>query len=252
MEYGKLHPEAVGPNEAFGAPTTEVEQRDAVQALRSRCRLPKKDFWFDLGSVWVSCFDCGAAIWTCRSMGTSGSSGEWSACEPPATRPQVRTDATFFSGGQVIPTVVEMTDPIQGLEHRTVRAISTSQNHDTMPTKRLCIPKVVCAPAWHTWSQLRDHVKSTKVHEYSQRTRKLELGEPHQRRSRPSTVPGSLTDSDFLAALDEDNELHLSTAARPLQCTLPKKLGQRIGGDCAEGIERTRADRRNRGELAAD
>jgi hypothetical protein len=42
--------------------------------------------------------------------------------------------------------------------------------------------------------------------------------------SRPGTVPGFLTDSDFLAALDEDDELHLSTAARPLRCTLPQKL----------------------------
>ena len=84
-EYGKLHPEAFGENEAYGAPKTAAEQLDAVKALRAAADYLKKTFGSPLVPWGRSC-GCGAASWICRWTATSASSAASSACGPPAPR----------------------------------------------------------------------------------------------------------------------------------------------------------------------
>ena len=71
----------------------------------------------------------------------------------------------IFNGGQVIPTVVELTDPIQawsivpyGQSRRPESRHYADQAHLYSEGRM--------RPAWHAWSQLRDHVESFLVIEY--------------------------------------------------------------------------------------
>ncbi|NQU36648.1 MAG: penicillin acylase family protein [Actinobacteria bacterium] len=71
----------------------------------------------------------------------------------------------MFNGGQVVTTVVELTDPIR------VRSIvpygqssKPESRHYTDQMRLYSAGKM--RPAWHTWRQLRDHVESVKVTEY--------------------------------------------------------------------------------------
>ena len=76
------------------------------------------------------------------------------------------SDGRFvFNGGQVIPTVVELTDPIQawsivpyGQSRRRESRHYADQAH--------LYSEGTMRPAWHAWSQLRDHVESVQVVEY--------------------------------------------------------------------------------------
>ena len=75
-----------------------------------------------------------------------------------------------FDGGQVISTVVELTDPIQvwsivpyGQSRRPESRHYADQAHLYSESRM--------RPAWHAWSQLRDHVESAKVIEYKDRKR---------------------------------------------------------------------------------
>ena len=70
-----------------------------------------------------------------------------------------------FQGGQVIPTIVELTTPIRvssivpyGQSRRPTSPHYVDQAH--------LFSEGRMRPAWHTWSQLHDHVKNKKVIEY--------------------------------------------------------------------------------------
>ena len=88
-------------------------------------------------------------------MATWGSSAEPSACEDGEGH-------FVFDGGQVIPTVVELTDPIQvwsivpyGQSRRPESPHYSDQMHLYSESRM--------RPAWHGWAQLGDHVESKVV-----------------------------------------------------------------------------------------
>jgi acyl-homoserine lactone acylase PvdQ len=81
------------------------------------------------------------------------------------TQNQDKDGRYVFNGGQVIPTVVELTDPIQAwsiVPYGQSRRPESPHYADQAPL----FSEGEMRPAWHTWSQLRDHVKSVKVTEY--------------------------------------------------------------------------------------
>jgi acyl-homoserine-lactone acylase len=166
MEYGKLHPEAVGSNEAYGAPTTELEQRDAVQALRSAADYLKKTFGSTL-VPWGQLLRLRRGDLDLPLDGDVGFFGGMECMRATGNSTPGKDGRYVFSGGQVIPTVVEMTDPIQVwsiVPYGQSRRPESRHFADQAPL----YSEGRMRPAWHTWSQLRDHVKSRKVLEYSQ------------------------------------------------------------------------------------
>jgi acyl-homoserine lactone acylase PvdQ len=70
-----------------------------------------------------------------------------------------------FNGGQVIPTVVELTDPVQAWSVVPYGQSRRPESPHYADQARL-YSEGQMRPAWHTWSQLRDHVSSVKVFEY--------------------------------------------------------------------------------------
>jgi acyl-homoserine lactone acylase PvdQ len=70
-----------------------------------------------------------------------------------------------FSGGQVVTTVVELTDPIRV---RSIVPYGQSRKpgspHYTDQMRLYSVGKM--RPAWHTWNQLRHHVESVDIVEY--------------------------------------------------------------------------------------
>jgi acyl-homoserine lactone acylase PvdQ len=73
-----------------------------------------------------------------------------------------------FDGGQVMTTVVEMTDPVVAwsiVPFGQSRRPESPHYADQAPLYSAGQMR----PAWHAWSQLRDHVGSVKVWEYPRR-----------------------------------------------------------------------------------
>ena len=170
-EYGKLHPEAFGENEAYGAPKTAGRTTRRREGPAGRGRRSEEDVRV---AAWCrgarSCV-CGEANWTCPWMATSGSLAASNVCARPAPQNKDKSGRFVFDGGQVIPTVVELTDPIQawsivpyGQSRRPESRHYADQAHLYSESRM--------RPAWHAWSQLRDHVvESAKVIEYMGRER---------------------------------------------------------------------------------
>ncbi len=167
MEYGKLHPEALGPNEAFGAPRTEQEQRDAVQALRAAADYMKETFGSTL-VPWGQLLRLRRGDLDLPLDGDVGFFGGIECMRATGNSAPGKDGRYVFSGGQVIPTVVELTDPIQVwsiVPYGQSRRPESRHFADQAPL----FSEGRMRPAWHTWSQLRDHVISTKVLEYPQK-----------------------------------------------------------------------------------
>jgi len=161
-EYRKARPESLGDRQAIGYPKTEAEQADAVAALQAACSYLKQHHgsvlvpWGDVLRLRRGDLDLpldGDALPESETMRSTGNS--------------TLTDDghCVFSGGQVVTTVVELTDPIR------VRSIvpygqsrKPDSRHYTDQMRRYSSGKM--RPAWHTWGQLRDHVESVEVTEY--------------------------------------------------------------------------------------
>nr|MCU0980556.1 penicillin acylase family protein [Pirellulaceae bacterium] len=167
-EYGKLHPEAFGENEAYGAPQSEAEQLDAVKALRAAADDLKKTFGSPV-VPWGQVLRLRRGDLDLPLDGDVGFFGGVECLRATGTQTKDKTGRFVFDGGQVIPTVVELTDPIQvwsivpyGQSRRPESRHYADQAHLYSEGRM--------RPAWHTWSQLRDHVESVKVLEYRPRT----------------------------------------------------------------------------------
>jgi acyl-homoserine-lactone acylase len=163
-EYGKLHPEAFGENEAYGAPKTDAEQLDAVKALRAAADDLKKTFGSPL-VPWGQVLRLRRGDLDLPLDGDVGFFGGVECLRATGTQNKDKTGHFVFDGGQVIPTVVELTDPIQawsivpyGQSRRGESRHYADQAHLYSEGRM--------RPAWHAWSQLRDHVESVKVFEY--------------------------------------------------------------------------------------
>jgi acyl-homoserine-lactone acylase len=163
-EYGKLHPEAFGENEAFGAPRSQTEQRDAIKALRAAADYLKTKFGSTL-VPWGQLLRLRRGGLDLPLDGDVGFFGGVECLRATGTQNLDKSGRFVFNGGQVIPTVVELTDPIQvwsivpyGQSRRPPSPHYADQAHLYSEGRM--------RPAWHNWSQLRDHVESVKVFEY--------------------------------------------------------------------------------------
>jgi acyl-homoserine lactone acylase PvdQ len=167
-EYGNLHPEAFGENEAFGAPKTETELRDAVKALHAAADYLKSHFGSPL-APWGQLLRLRHGDLDLPLDGDVGFFGGIECRRATGTDKPDKTGRFVFNGGQVIPTDMKLTDPIQvwsivpyGQSRRPGSRHYADQAHLYSEGRM--------GPAWHTWSQLRDHVESVKVIEYRSRT----------------------------------------------------------------------------------
>jgi acyl-homoserine-lactone acylase len=165
MEYGKLQPEALGSNEAFGAPKTELEQQDAVRALHAAADHLQKTFGSSL-IPWGRVLRLRRGDLDLPLDGDVGFFGGVECMRATGNQNLGKDGRYVFSGGQVIPTVVELSDPIQAwsiVPYGQSRRPESPHYADQAPL----YSEGRMRPAWHTWSQLRDHVKSVNVIEYS-------------------------------------------------------------------------------------
>ena len=165
MEYGKPHPEAFGLNEAYGAPKTEQQQRDAVQALHSAAEYLNGKFGSSL-VPWGQLLRLRRGDLDLPLDGDVGLFGGTECLRSTGAQKQDKDGRFVFNGGQVIPTVVELTDPVQvwsivpyGQSRRPESRHYSDQAH--------LFSEGRMRPAWHAWSQFRDHVQSVSVVEYS-------------------------------------------------------------------------------------
>jgi acyl-homoserine-lactone acylase len=164
-QYRELHPEAFGENEAYGAPKSESEQRDAVTALRAAADELKKSFGATL-VPWGQVLRLRRGQLDLPLDGDVGFFGGIECMRATGTQNRDKAGRFVFDGGQVIPTVVELTDPVQawsivpyGQSRRPESRHYADQAHLYSEGRM--------RPAWHCWSQLRDHVARVQVWEYS-------------------------------------------------------------------------------------
>lgn len=166
--YGKLRPEAFGENEAYGAPRTSDEQRDAMKALRAAADELKELF----GSTrvpWGTILRLRRGDLDLPLDGDVGFFGGIECLRATGTEKPDKTGRYIFGGGQVIPTVVELTDPIEAWSIVPYGQSRRPQSRHLADQAHLYSSGTM-RPAWHTWSQLRDHVESRSVVEYSPST----------------------------------------------------------------------------------
>jgi acyl-homoserine-lactone acylase len=162
-EYRRLHPESFGNRQASAYPKTPQEQADAVAALRAARDYLKKHHkkvlvpWGEVMRLRRGSVDLpldGDALPETETMRSTGNS--------------VLTDEgrSIFSGGQVVTTVVELTDPIRA---RSIVPYGQSREpaspHYTDQMRLYSAGRL--RPAWHTWAELRNVVESVDVVEYS-------------------------------------------------------------------------------------
>jgi acyl-homoserine-lactone acylase len=164
MEYRNLHPEAFGENEAYGAPKTEEEQRDAVRALHAAADYLNDKFGAPL-VPWGQLLRLRRGNLDLPLDGDVGFFGGVECMRATGTQEPGEDGRYVFNGGQVIPTVVELTDPIQAWSIVPYGQSRRPESPHYADQARLYSESQM-RPAWHTWSQLRDHVSSVKVFEY--------------------------------------------------------------------------------------
>jgi len=168
VEYGKLHPEAFGENEAYGASKSQAEQRDAVKALRAAADYLKKTFGTPL-VPWGQILRLQRGGLDLPLDGDVGFFGGIECMRATGTEKPDPSGRLIFGGGQVISNVVELTDPIQArsiVPYGQSRRIESRHYAD----QAHLYSEGRMRPAWHAWSQLRDHVESRKAVEYRQKS----------------------------------------------------------------------------------
>jgi acyl-homoserine-lactone acylase len=164
LEYAKLHPEAFGENEAHGAPKSQAEQRDAMKALRAAADYLKKAFGASL-VPWGQLLRLRRGGLDLPLDGDVGFFGGIECMRATGTEKPDASGRFIFGGGQVISTVVELTDPIQArsiVPYGQSRRIESRHYAD----QAHLYSEGRMRPAWHAWSQLRDHVESREIVEY--------------------------------------------------------------------------------------
>ena len=107
VEYGKLHPEAFGENEAFGAPKSEDEQRDAVQALGAAAAYLKTKFGTAL-VPWGQLLRLRRGDLDLPLDGDVGFFGGVECLRSTGTQNQDESGRFVFNGGQDDPLVAEL------------------------------------------------------------------------------------------------------------------------------------------------
>jgi acyl-homoserine-lactone acylase len=163
-EYRELHPEAFGENDAYGAPRTEAEQLDAVKALRAAVDHLKAHFGSSL-VPWGQVLRLRRGNLDLPLDGDVGFFGGLECLRATGTQRRDKSGRFVFDGGQVIPTVVELTDPIQAWSIVPYGQSRRPESPHYADQARLYSAGQM-RPAWHGWSQLRDHVGTKKVVEY--------------------------------------------------------------------------------------
>lgn len=163
-QYGKLHPEAFGENEAYGAPQTGAEQLDAMKALRAAADELIQTFGSPL-VPWGQVLRLRRGGVDLPLDGDVGFFGGVECLRATGTQNKDQSGRFIFNGGQVIPTVVELTDQIQVWSIVPYGQSRRPESPHYADQARLYSAGQM-RPAWHTWSQLRDHVESTERYEY--------------------------------------------------------------------------------------
>ncbi len=163
-QYGKLHPEALGDNEAYGAPRTEAEQLDAVKALRAAADDLKQRFGSPL-VPWGELLRLRRGDLDLPLDGDVGFFGGLECLRATGTQSRDESGRFVFDGGQVMTTVVELTDPVQAWSIVPFGQSRRPESPHYADQARLYSAGQM-RPAWHGWSQLRDHVGLKKVVEY--------------------------------------------------------------------------------------
>ncbi len=164
-EYAKLQPNAVGENTAYGFPTTSLQQADAVKALRSAADYLTTTFGSPL-VPWGQIMRLRRGHVDLPLDGDTAFAGGTECLRATGTSNTDDDGHYVFNGGQVIPTVVELSDPVRvysivpyGQSRRPESPHYTDQAHLYSQGRM--------RPAWHAWGQLRDHVESKQVVEYA-------------------------------------------------------------------------------------
>ncbi len=163
-QYRSLHPEAFGENEAYGVPKSDTEQLDAVKALRAAADDLKQRFGSSL-VPWGQLLRLRRGSIDLPLDGDIGFFGGLECLRATGTQNKDQTGRFVFDGGQVIPTVVELSDPIQVrsiVPYGQSRRPASPHYADQAPLYSASQMR----PAWHTWSQLRDHVATSQVISY--------------------------------------------------------------------------------------
>jgi acyl-homoserine-lactone acylase len=162
--YAGKYPETVGDNQAKAYPKTDEEKRDAMTALvaavkrlqeiRGTALLP----WGELlrlrhGSV---------------ELPLSGDAGVNMSEAMRSTGNGVLNDEGkfIFNGGQVVTTVVQLTDPIQV---RTIAPFGQSLKPDSphFTDQMSLYSQDRVRPAWHDWEQLKGNIESSETVTYT-------------------------------------------------------------------------------------
>jgi acyl-homoserine-lactone acylase len=161
-EYRKLRPASLGDRQATAYPSTKVEQADAIKALQAACQYLKEHHgstlvpWGDVMRLRRGGLDLpldGDALPESETMRSTGNSN------------LTNDGHCVFNGGQVVTTVVELTDPIQVRSIVPYGQSSKPESHHYTDQMR-CYSDGKLRPAWHGWQQVRQHVESVESVEY--------------------------------------------------------------------------------------
>jgi len=167
-QYSKLRPDALSDvNEAHSAPKTPEEQLDAVKALRAAADELQQRFGSPL-VPWGELLRLRRGDLDLPLDGDVGFFGGLECLRATGTARRDEAGRFVFDGGQVMTTVVEMTDPVVAwsiVPFGQSRRPESPHYADQAPLYSAGQMR----PAWHAWSQLRDHVGSVKVWEYPRR-----------------------------------------------------------------------------------
>jgi len=162
--YAEKHPEAVGDGQANAYPKTEEEQRDAMTALVAAVKRLQEIHgtalspWGDMMRLRRGSVD----------LPLSGDASQNMSEVMRATGTGVLTDEGrfVFNGGQVVTTVVQLTDPIQVYSIVPFGQSSKADSPHFTDQMRLYSEDQM-RPAWHDWEQLKGNIESSETITYT-------------------------------------------------------------------------------------
>ena len=163
MAYAEKYPAALGEEQADTFPKTEKEQRDAATALVSAVKKLQKYHtsalvpWGEILRLRRSNID----------LPLDGDAGlNNSECMRSTGTGVLNPEGKFiFRGGQVVTTVVKLTEPIEAYSvvpyGQSLKPTSIHYS-DQMPL----YSEAQMRPAWHLWDQLQGHIELTETVSY--------------------------------------------------------------------------------------